>query len=151
MKYLPIIFALLFIPGCGPDGCEHAGGGTVARKPTTYRGAPSANMPYIETGKIYFRVANQDNWAGLEPVIHNPTDQDIKVKISCQYWLDGVKAADANPTKFVTVLARASRKFEGFDFLFTVMVGPADMGMAARCSAEVKGYPATHQDATTTY
>ena len=152
MKYLLIIFAvLLFAPGCGPDGCEHAGGGTVARKPTDYRGAASANMPYIETGKIHLGKVDGDNWAGLRPCIHNPTDQDVKVKIACQYWLDGVKLADANPTKFVTVRARASRTFEGFDLLFTAMVGPADMGLAARCTAEVPGYPTTQQDAAAVY
>lgn len=84
-QQLLIAFFVLLMAGCGADGCEHAGGGTVAQKPTSYQGAPSADMPYIVTGKIYLGKAHGDNWAGLQPTIHNPLDRDIRVKISYQY------------------------------------------------------------------
>ena len=145
MRYLICFIMMLAMAACGKDGCDNAGGGTVARKPTAYKGDPAANLPYIETGKIW---KLRTDWAGLRPTIHNPTSQDIKVKISCQYWLDGAKAAKSNTTKDVAVRKQASRVFEGFDYLIDNMSGRA-LGLAARCTATFSGdYPDTSSDAT---
>lgn len=143
MRYfIPFVMALLLV-ACGKNGCENAGGGTVARKPTAYKGDPTANDPYIETGKIW-RL--RTDWAGLRPTIHNPTTQEITVKIACQYWLDGIKAAESKTTKDVTVPKRASRKFEGFDYLIQNW-SSRSLGLAARCTATFLGYPERYSDA----
>ncbi|KKM83183.1 hypothetical protein LCGC14_1312010 [marine sediment metagenome] len=152
MRYLIICTLMLLLAACGPDGCQNAGGGTVARKPTAYRGDPTANLPYIETGKIHLRrdvdcmgiMCTQ--WAGLRPTIHNPTNQSVVVKIVCKYWLDDAKLAKANPTKTIQIIRRSSRTFEGFDLLFNAESG-LRLGLAARCTATFAGYPEKYSDA----
>jgi len=144
MRYLFCLLLMLSLTACGKDGCEYAGGGTVARKPTAYKGDPSANLPYIETGRI---TMNRADWAGLSPTIHNPTPEDIKASISCQYWLDGIKSAKSPTTKSVTVRKQSSRRFEGFDYLIDNMSGRS-LGLAARCTAKFVGFPDSYSDAS---
>jgi hypothetical protein len=152
VKYCAYIVALLAGTSwsCGPQGCQNVGGGTMARKPVAYRGDQTANLPYIETGKIFLRDQGcQGNlcgmWAGLRPFIHNPLNKTVKVKISCQYWLDGAKFKNPYPTKEAEVVGPSSRQFEGFDILFDTPKG-LTLGLSARCTATFDGYPSSSSD-----
>jgi len=153
MRHLILVPLFVLLAACGPESCECAGPGTVARKPTAYRGNPTANLPYIETGRITLRDLGCQGslcemWAGLGPVIHNPLNTPVIVTIRCQYWLDDAKLVKASPAKDVKVIGPASRKFEGFDLLFNTEAG-TNFGLAVRCTADFQGgYPSNYSDAS---
>lgn len=137
-----ILFSIvaLSLACCGSDGCEFAGGSTIARKPEAYKGDPNATSPYLALGKLTVRSLGCkgnmcDYTLGLGPYVHHPLKQKIQVKIACRYYLDAQLVGNAAPTKWVTLHGPISRQFEGFDFIYAVEAGRS-YAFGAKCEAQ---------------
>jgi hypothetical protein len=136
-----VILLSFFVYGaCGDNGCDLASCDTVATTPVVYSGLPNATSPYISVGHMSLRDKGCTGslcsyWAGLRPVLHNPTFKDLHVFVQCRYYLNDQFLGSANPAKTV-VVARTSRKLEGFDLLFDIPVGVGKNDLYAQCAAD---------------
>jgi hypothetical protein len=140
MQYVIISFVIALFAACGSDGCECAGGSTIARKPEPYKGDPNATAPYLELGKLSVRAGDCqgnicDYALGLGPYVHHPLKQNIQVKITCKYYLDAQYIGVSKTTKWITLHGPVSRCFEGFDFIHGVEAGRS-YAFGAECEAQ---------------